>query len=71
MVVTGRVGGVERGFGGVTWGVGGVGRSWGELRGWRPPLLLLSLLLLLLLMTLGYQVSKALQCFGQHKFLMD
>ena len=68
MVVTGRVGGVERGFGGVTWGVGGVGRGWGELGGWRPPLLHS---LLLLLMTLGYQVSKALQCFGQHKFLMD
>ena len=70
MVVTGGVGCVERGFGGVTWGVGGVGRGWGELGGWRPPLLL-SLPLLLLLMTLGYQVSKALQCFGQHKFLMD
>ena len=70
MVVTGGVGGVERGFGGVTWGVGGVGRGWGELGGWRPPLLL-SLPFLLLLMTLGYQVSKALQCFGQHKFLMD
>ena len=68
MVVTGRVGGVERGFGSVTWGVGGVGRSWGEIGGWRPPLLHS---LLLLLMTLGYQVSKALQCFGQHKFLMD